>query len=212
MRLMRAPAEGGVTGDALATDQYLDGLLAQAERAADSAARRTADGAPAPDAEDLAGARAIDPAVRHGAAVLRATLLRAHPSFRFEERLAAQLADLAAGQSRGSVASAGPSTDVVPFPVATASPSTDPLLVAVLAGRLDPSDEAAVDRTRSVRSPARPLLVGGAITSAAISLVGVVWVAWRASRPSGARMGRAARAAHARRIADLAAGVPGGTG
>jgi hypothetical protein len=217
------PANGGEAVDALATDQYLDMLLAQVERrAAKTAARmlprttaRTADGAPAPEDAALASAEPTDPdtALRHAGAILRATLLRAHPSFRFEERLAAQLAELAgAGAPRPLPLGRLRSGDVIPFP-ATATPADDPLLAAVLAGQLDPSDEAAVDRANGVRSPARPLLVGGAITSAAISLVGVAWVAWRASRNGAAPMGRAARAAHARRIgdlADLATGIPGG--
>ncbi|HEY4754208.1 MAG TPA: hypothetical protein VIH37_13045, partial [Candidatus Limnocylindrales bacterium] len=75
---------------------------------------------------------------------------------------------------------------------------------------LDPTDAAAVARAVTGRSPAVPLIVGGAVTSAAISLVGMAWVAWRATRTGSAPMTRAARAAHARRLSDLAAGVPGG--
>ncbi|MHB8960039.1 MAG: hypothetical protein ACYDAN_10470 [Candidatus Limnocylindrales bacterium] len=205
------------------TDQYLDMLLAQVERrAAGALARtlprtttRTADCALAPEGGAPTSTEPAEPdaARRHAGAVLRATLLRAHPSFRFEERLAAQLADLAApGAPRAFTVVAGRSGDIIPFPAADL-PAEDPLLAAVLAGELDPSDGAAVDRADGVRSPSRPLLVGGAITSAAISLVGVAWVAWRASHPAGASMGRAARAAHARRIADLAdlaTGIPGG--
>ncbi|MFN8630742.1 MAG: hypothetical protein U0838_10595 [Chloroflexota bacterium] len=84
---------------------------------------------------------------------------------------------------------------------------------AVIDGQLDPSDADAVARADGTRSPAKPLIVGGAITSAAISLVGVALVAWRASRPNGSTMARAAREAHARRLADLAelaTGVHGG--
>lgn len=215
--------------DALVTDQYLDAILAQAERRESRTSARTADGALAPRGRDRHGAvgvgavqpgvaapdlESVDPdaAVLHAGAVLRATLLRAHPSFRFEERLAAQLAELAEGRSWRAVANAGRPSDVIPFPVAP-SPADDPLLAAVLAGQLDPSDETAVDRANGLRSPARPLLVGGAITSAAISLVGVAWVAWRASHSGGAPMARAARAAHTRRhpdLADLAVGIPGG--
>ncbi len=223
MRPKRASGEGGEPVDALVTDQYLDTLLAQVERRAagtlaGTLARmttRTADGALAPEDAALQSSEGADPdpALRHAGLVLRATLLRAHPSFRFEERLAAQLADLAApGAPRAFTVVAGRSGDVIPFPAADL-PAEDPLLAAVLAGELDPSDEIAVHRADGVRSPSRPLLVGGAITSAAISLVGVAWVAWRASHPAGAPMGRAARAAHARRIADLAdlaAGIPGG--
>ena len=61
--------------------------------------------------------------------------------------------------------------------------------------------------------------MGGALTSAALSIVGVAWVAWRGVAPgsrSGARvaagaMARAARTAHARRAALDGAGLTGGT-
>ena len=120
-----------------------------------------------------------------------------------------------ATSSAGAVAAAGGGRgDLIAFPGgAGAAASGDPLLGAVLDGRLDPSDEEAVARAAGARSPARPLIVGGAITSAAISIVGVAWVAWRATRPGGSTMARAAREAHARRLADLAelaAGVHGG--
>jgi hypothetical protein len=43
--------------------------------------------------------------------------------------------------------------------------------------------------TGARRSPAvRPLLIGGAITSAALSLAGVAWVARRAVRPTLAEL------------------------
>ena len=104
---------------------------------------------------------------------------------------------------------------MIPFPNAAASmpPTDDPLLGAVMAGRLDPADADAVARAEGVRSPARPLILGGAITSAAISLVGVAWVAWRASRPGASAITVAGREAPARGLADLAelaAGVHGG--
>jgi len=87
----------------------------------------------------------------------------------------------------------------------------DPLLDAILRGELDPADAEAVDSaTDATRGSAarRPLIVGGAITSAAISIVGVAYVAWRASRPAPVRsnraMARAARAARARRATGTA--------
>ena len=75
---------------------------------------------------------------------------------------------------------------VVPFPdrrPATA-PDADPLLPAILAGTLDPADDRVLDLDSRIAGARRPLLVGGAITSAALSLVGVAWVAWRATRQS----------------------------
>jgi hypothetical protein len=40
----------------------------------------------------------------------------------------------------------------------------------------------------------RPLIIGGALTSAALSLAGAVYVAWRLNRPADSPMTRAARA------------------
>ena len=185
------PAVDGDTAPyALVTDHYLDALLGAADRRASDA----------PSDADL------DPGIRQAAAVLRSSLIRVHPSFRFEERLASRLAGLAVEQ-RGRAAVGG--ARIVPFP--GISVHDDPLLDAVLAGTLDPSDRDAVDRASGSRGAGRPLLVGGAITSAALSLVGVAIVAWRASHPgawpaSAGPMTRAARTVRARR-APLPAGV-----
>jgi hypothetical protein len=186
--------------DALVADRYLDALLAAVERHAD----------------DAPSDASLDPDIREAARVLRASLVRVHPSFRFEERLAGRLADLAAAQARPALAAAGGGT-LVAFPggqganpANAATLDADPLLDAILRGELDPTDADAVDSaTDAARSPdRRPLLVGGAITSAAISLVGVAYVAWRASRPAPSRsnraMARAARAARSRRAAGVA--------
>jgi hypothetical protein len=180
--------------EALVTDGYLDALLAAIDRHADDA---PSDGS-------------IDPEVREAARILRASLVRVHPSFRFEERLAGRLADLAASQARPALAAA--SGSVVDLREgAAAILETDPLVAAIIRGELDPTDEDAVERGARQPATRRPLIVGGAITSAAISLVGVAYVAWRASRPaaqgragnraSNRAMARAARAARARRAA-----------
>ena len=196
MRLSGLPESATDEVDALVTDRYLHALLAEGDLAA-------ADGDAGPQP---------DPGVRRASEALRTALVRVHPSFRFEERLAGRLAELAAVSTAYPVASDGPrgASALIPFPGAVSVRHDDPLLEAILDGRLDPADGAAVGEVGGTRSPARPLLVGGAITSAAISIVGVAWVAWRASRPGGTPMGRAARLAHARHIADLAAGLPGG--
>jgi hypothetical protein len=47
----------------------------------------------------------------------------------------------------------------------------------------------------------RPLLIGGAITSAAISLAGAAYVAWRFRHPQASPMVRAARAVARARLA-----------
>jgi hypothetical protein len=46
----------------------------------------------------------------------------------------------------------------------------------------------------------RPILIGGALTSAAISIAGAAWVAWRRSRAPQSPMARAARAARQARL------------
>jgi hypothetical protein len=65
---------GGSSRDARRTERYLDGLMEAAERGA----------AEAPMDLDL------DPAILLAAGELRAGLVRVHPSFRFEEGLAAR--------------------------------------------------------------------------------------------------------------------------
>lgn len=160
--------------DVLVLDQYLDSLLA------------------APSGTTAADAPGLDPAVRASALRLRRDLVRIHPSFRFEERLAARLAS--AGAARRLVA--GGEGAVIPFRARRTSASTeqeDALLAAIEAGTFDPAGDQRLP-------PASvPVLIGGALTSA-LSLAGVVWVAWRAgrSRGPGASMRRAARAAHRR--------------
>ncbi|MHB8893490.1 MAG: hypothetical protein ACYC65_15755 [Candidatus Limnocylindrales bacterium] len=196
--------------DALVTDRYLEMLLAAGDR-------RATDG-PA-DAD-------LDPDVRAAARVLRRSLVRVHPSFRFQERLAARL-DAIAAQTRSVAAAGGTGGAVLAFPGAvgargSAYAEPDPLLDAILRGDLDPSDASAVDRAGRTPVP-RPLIVGGAITSAAISIVGVAWVAWRAAHPAdgamtraahpaAGAMTRAARTVRSRRdtAAALAGGGPGG--
>lgn len=200
--------------DALVTDRYLDSLLAAADRHADDA----------PSDADL------DTGVRDAARVLGRSLVRFHPSFRFEERLASRLAALASAQA-GVVAAAGGSTAhgaiagrLLGFPPAAASAFTsaasgptdaDPLLDAILRGDLDPTDADAVERAARLPGSRRPLIGGVAITSAAISIVGVAWVAWRAAHPAAhpadGTITRIARSDHVRRVAAaMSAGGLGG--
>jgi hypothetical protein len=152
------PAEQGEV-EALITDRYLDSLLAVQPR---------------PDA--LLG----DPSSDVGAAVraisrrLSTDLPRFHPSFRFEERLALRLAEVAASM-RLPMAASGGGGAVVPFR-GRPTGSPDPLAV------VEDDDRAA----------GRPLLIGGAVAASALSLAGA-WLAWR-RRTSP--MARAIRAAH----------------
>jgi hypothetical protein len=154
----------GTSAEALLTDLYLDAILAGTAR----------------DALPEEPPPGLDPAARAAAERLRRDLVRVHPSFRFEERLAARLAESATAM-RMPVA-AGAEGRVVPFRAAVVDP-------------LDPD----ADQTTDPRELARPLLIGGALTSAAISIAGAAIVAWRRGRPGREPMVRAARAAHAAR-------------
>ena len=165
--------------EALATDRYLDELLAAGDRRA----------------ADVPSDEALDTDVRSAATRLRRDLVRAHPSFRFEERLAARLAQLAA--SRQLPVAAGAERAPIPFPIHRRPTATDEdeTLVAVAEGRLDP---AADPESQPTPLP-RPILLGGAVASAALSIAGVAWVAWRRTRPPAGPMARAVRAAAAAR-------------
>jgi hypothetical protein len=154
---------GSGSRNARRTELYLDGLMEAEERRADSASM------------DLD----LDPAVLFAAGELRAGLVRVHPSFRFEEGLAARLAAAAADMGGSPAALA-----VAPAPAP--------------ASKAVPGSPAASTSSRPGRPP-RPLVVGGVgVASAALSL-GAVYVAWRWSRAARPPMVRAARAARARR-------------
>jgi hypothetical protein len=142
--------------DALVTDRYLETLLA--------AHGRGADGAPT--------ASIPQDTIRATADRLARDLPRLHPSFRFEEALAARLAEVA--WRMRSVPTGDPSSVVVPGP--------DPA---------EPDAAAALTDLRSVVG--RPLIIGGALTSAALSIAGAAYVAWRLNRPAASPMARAAR-------------------
>jgi len=161
------------SSEALLTDLYLDALLAGAVL---DATDRGASGDPSDR---------LDPAARHAADRLRRDLVRVHPSFRFEERLATRLAE--AAMAMRVPAAVGAEGRVVPF----RTPAFD----------ADPLTPAEAEDS-SPRELARPLLIGGALTSAALSIAGAALVAWRRGRPgrSGGPMVRAARAARSARI------------
>jgi len=154
--------------DALRTDRYIEALLAG------EAAR--ADAVPA-DVE-------LDPQVRAAAHELARALVRVHPSFRFEERLAARIAE-AARSMRLAPAAGGDVVLPLRLPLGDASG-----LSSLPAGvGLDPRE-------------LRPLLIRGALTSAALSLAGAAWVAWRRTQqPPRTPMARAVRAAREHRLA-----------
>jgi hypothetical protein len=134
-----------VEGESLATDVYLDELLARR-----GGARPVVLVAPA----------SVPLSIRASADLLDRSLPRFHPSFRFEERLAGRLRTDAEGRGtvvgRGATLASGPvrmGGDVVPFPGVTP---------AFGASRY------VADRR------ARSLLVGGAIASG-VSLAGAAF-------------------------------------
>ena len=177
---MTAFERDGSEVEALLTDLYLESVLART-------------------GTDLGPADArLDPALRAVSDRLRRDLIRVHPSFRFEERLAARLAQVAAGM-RVPAAAGGEGT-VVPFGRPGRAEAAG--WTGVSTGGFDPlapDDDGDDDR----REIPRPLLIGGALTSAAISLAGAAFVAWRRTRPSRshAAMVRAARAVRQARLA-----------
>jgi hypothetical protein len=145
--------------DALVTDRYLEALLAAHARGADRG----------PSVDDPAEA------IRATADRLVRDLPRLHPSFRFEEALAARLADVA-GRMRLPLAAGGEGL-VVPLPGGDPGPGYP---------------DEGLDDERAWRDR-RPLIIGGALTSAALSIAGAAYVAWRL-RPAASPMARAARA------------------
>ncbi|HUQ78742.1 MAG TPA: hypothetical protein VM427_07745 [Patescibacteria group bacterium] len=182
------------SADALLTDLYLDSLLAGAVLDLVAAGSGGAAGR-------------LDPATVRAAERLRHDLVRVHPSFRFEERLAARLADTAVGLQ--IPLAVGLDARLVPFPArpAAVGPAAGPAAAppdglmppGVL---LDRPGLGGLDRAAR-RERTRPLLIGGALTSAALSLAGAAFVAWRIGRPGRAAtpMARAARAVREARLA-----------
>jgi hypothetical protein len=112
-------------------------------------------------ADDVPADPALDPALRLTVRRLRDELVRVHPSFRFEERLGRRLA---ASAGRASLAAAVGAEGALP-PTGTG----DRAAAAPLDDRPHPT-------------VTRPLVIGGALTSAAISLAGACLVAWRVAR------------------------------
>lgn len=160
--------------DALITDRYIDTILAAHGRGA--------------DVGPLPIDRRPDAGIRSVVDWLARDLPRLHPSFRFEESLAAKLNDAALRMRRPGFAGGDP----VPAPLADRVVNPDLAALAVTHPR--PSGEARIEM-------GRPLLIGGAITSAAISLAGAVYVAWRIRHPQPSPMARAVRRVARTRLA-----------
>jgi hypothetical protein len=162
--------------DALRTDRYLEALLAAGER----------------HATDAPADSRLDPAIRAAAFRLQRELVRIHPSFRFEERVAAKLASIAHGMRMP--AAAGAEGRLVPFGAHgdPADTSIDPAA--------HPAADLLAEHPESDGGHVRPLLIGGAMASAALSIAGAAFVAWWRLRPPPTPMGRAVRAARQLRV------------
>jgi hypothetical protein len=133
--------------EAFVVDGYLESLLARRPAATDG----------------------IPPDLSRTAHRLAAGLPRYHPSFRFEEELAARLNAVAVRVRAGEIVR-------LPGVDAGSGPAGD-------------------------RSPiGRPVVIGGVLTSAALSLIGAAFVAWRRGRPPVDPMARAARAVTRARV------------
>jgi hypothetical protein len=169
--IRRGDGDGGEV-QALITDRYLDSLLTISP---------VRSGEPIEDPDASVGA-----AVRAISRRLASDLPRFHPSFRFEERLALRLAQLAASMRMPLAAGGESQAAVSPIAQIPLAPGADPRGRGPLrvAGDDDPDRDT------------RPLLIGGAVAASAISLAGA-WLAWR-RRTSP--MARAIRAAHSLRL------------
>jgi hypothetical protein len=159
--------------EALVTDRYLESLLAL--------------GLDQPEPNTLATSIVdrLQPQVRLASARLARDAPRYHPSFRFEERVALRLAEIAASMRVREAA--GGEGVVIPI-----GPPRD--------GTIDPDDLLFAGPLDERTDRVRPLLIGGALTSAALSLAGAAFVAWWRTRPA-TPMARAVRAVGRGRLA-----------
>ncbi len=132
-----------MTDEAVRLDAYVEGVLA---------------GRPA-GPRPLDGRVDIDPASRRAADVLARSLVRFHPSFRFEDALAARLRLLGEALHEARPEPAPGPQPILTFPIRELAP---------LGG--GPGDPFA--------PVGRGLLVGGAIASG-LSLAGAAYLAWR---------------------------------
>jgi hypothetical protein len=142
--------------EALHTDAYIDALLA---------------GHAGVPVALPAAARLPEPAIRRAIELLEAGLPRIHPSFRFEQQLAARLRLAALAHIAGDQRRAGTAGDV---------PGHGPAApIFVLPGQPGGLLLPALDRR---------LLVGGAIASG-VSLAGAAMIAWRLRERARPRRG-----------------------
>ena len=158
---MRAFLGEPLTVDALRSDAYVESLLASAERRAPAV----------PTDVDL------DPEVGATARLLQSTLVRVHPSFRFEERLAGRLADVAAAMRRDAAMAQG-----VPANALVSAGAGDGSVLA-FPGHASPIDGSVEGSLRDLGVAARPVVAWASAGAIAASLVARLPVPATAVRP-----------------------------
>ncbi|MFP5343525.1 MAG: hypothetical protein ACLGIJ_11460 [Candidatus Limnocylindria bacterium] len=122
--------------------------------------------------------------MRASAVALYGELPRFHPSFRFEDALASRLAAAARAEALAAAARAEAAG-------AEAAPPVDRSVV-----------ELASHPATGAAPAVRPVLIGGVLTSAVLSIAGALYMAWRWTHPSArTTMARAVRAAARARTA-----------
>jgi hypothetical protein len=167
---MRLVVGEPLTVDALRADAYVESLLASTERKAPAVP------------VDLD----IDPDVASTARVIQSSLVRVHPSFRFEEMLSRRLADAARAMRRDPSAAAVPDGWRAASEEAGRAILAFPRLLRSDDDGSDPSGESGALRLAfaapAVRLDAGPTIAGAALTSAAISIGAAALVAWRRGR------------------------------
>ena len=163
---MRAFLGEPLTVDALRSDAYVESLLASAERRAPTV----------PTDVDL------DPEVGATARLLQSTLVRVHPSFRFEERLAQRLADVAAAMRRDAAMAQG-----VPANALVSAGAGDGSVLAFPGhgspGHASPIDGSVEGSLRDLGVAARPVVAWASAGAIAASLVARLPVPATAVRP-----------------------------
>ena len=181
--------------DALVTDRYLDALMAAHAPGPEGGPVASQGGWLAPRGSWLEPES--QQRLRRTADRLARDLPRLHPSFRFEEALAARLADVAARMRLST--SVGATGVMVPIAGRASEPGAAGHDETDLRGPV--GSRGDVGSRRPLVAYGRPLLIGGAFVSAALSLAGAAYVAWRHNRPAVGPMARAVRAVARTRLA-----------
>jgi len=192
---VRAPGVDPYAADPFAADPYAADARAEDAIRTDTYVEWLLDGAEAgrPAEPDVVGA---DPSVALAARALRDALGRSHPSFRFEERLSRRLAELAIAMRRAAAVGGSPGAATVGATIADTGAGWAAAFSAVrdrrpagelvafprpaAAGQDGPTAASADGPTAAAsRVGVRPVLAGGAVASAALSIGAAALVAWR---------------------------------